>query len=151
MYIVGVCGTFFNDIRWFILFLAGVAQAPNFQQLTFSHERRQPGLSRLQVQFEGTQQLLNRQNSFQGRQSLQSLRSLGLMQGVHPHQDLQFPGESAQQTMFTGSANQFAHFQRAGASQASFMQIAPADQLSSYQVQIYVLIHVVSFILLLTN
>jgi hypothetical protein len=143
---VGVCGSFFDNIRCYILFLVGVAQGLNFQQLTFSHECRLPGFSRLQVQFEGTQQLLNRQNSFQGRQSLQSIRSLGLMQGVHPHQALQYPGASAQRTMFAGSANQFAHLQRAASSQASFMQIAPANQLSTYQVQIYVLIHEGSFI-----
>ena len=100
----------------------------------------------MQVQFEGTQQLLNRQNNFQGRQSPQSLWGLGLMQGVHPHQGLQYPGASAQQTMFVGSANQFTHLQRAAASQALFMQIAPANQLSTYQVQIYVLIHEGSFI-----
>ena len=48
--------------------------------------------------------------------------------------------------MFVGSANQFTHLQRAAASQALFMQIAPANQLSTYQVQIYVLIHEGSFI-----
>jgi hypothetical protein len=48
--------------------------------------------------------------------------------------------------MLAGSANQFAHLQRAASSQASFMQIAPANQLSTYQVQIYVLIHEGSFI-----
>ena len=126
--------------------MAGVAQGLNFQQLTVSHECRLPGFSRLQVQFEVTQELLNRQNNFQGRQSLHSLRSLGLMQGVHPHQALQYPGAGAQRTMFAGSADQFAHLQRATSSQASFMQIAPANQLSTYQVQIYVLIHEGSFI-----
>lgn len=102
-----------------------------------SQERGQQGQSRAQSNFQGTQQItqqITQQNNLQGQQSLQSLRSLGLMQGGNFQGGPQSLGGISQQPNFAGqgNANHLAHFQR----QQSPLQLAPGNQMSLYQAQV---------------
>ena len=95
-----------------------------------SLERGQHGMGRLHPNYQGAQQL-GQQGNFQGPQTLQSLRNLGVMQGGNPLEG------GPQQAGFTGqaTASQLAQFQRSS-SQQSLLQMASANQLSSYQAQV---------------
>lgn len=103
-------------------------QVANAQQPSL--ERGQQGIGRLHPNYQGAQQL-GQQGNFQGPQSLQSLRNLGVMQGGNPLEG------GPQQAGFTGqaTASQLAQFQRSS-SQQSMLQMASANQLSSYQAQV---------------
>ena len=101
-----------------------------------SQERGQQGQNRARSSFQGAQQL-SQQNNFQGQQSVQSLRNLGLIQGGSFQGDIQpLDGVSQQSNIADHSnANHLAHFQHS-ASQQSLLQLANANQLSTYQAQV---------------
>jgi hypothetical protein len=101
-----------------------------------SQERGQQGQNRAHSNFQGAQQL-SQQNNFQGQQSVQSLRNLGLMQGGNFQGDIQPLDGVSQQSNFAGqsNANHLAHFQRSP-SQQSLLQMANVKQLSTYQAQV---------------
>uniref|UniRef100_A0A7I4FR68 Uncharacterized protein n=1 Tax=Physcomitrium patens TaxID=3218 RepID=A0A7I4FR68_PHYPA len=132
--------------------LVGLMQSGNFQAgeisspqsaysngqacgLQSTQNRGQQGQSRAHTNFLGSQKF-TQQNNFQSQQSLQSLRSLGLIQGGNFQGSLQSLGGVPQQSSFAGqsNANHLAHFQRSP-SQQSLLQITSSNPLSPYQAQ----------------